>query len=360
MTDCLIIGSGLAGLSTAYALLKKHYRITIFEQNTLGESASWAAGGILSPMHPWRYPDEVVALAQRGADIYPSFAEALFTETRIDPEWHPCGLLTLDPPPAEATNQWADRTRSIINTLTHDQSQAQEPNVRFSNNTSVLMPTIASIRTPRLLKALSQYLKQQGVIIHEQAPVAELITENNTARGLRTATEAFHADKVVIATGAWSGLPLNNLPLSPPIKPVCGQILHIDAEPGLINSIILHNNRYLIPRKNGSILIGSTAEYTGFQAQTTAKARNNLYQFAIETVPALSNNRIINHWAGVRPGSADSIPYICEHPALKNLYFNTGHFRNGIVSAPASAELLAELMIDDKHSDENPFRFDRN
>lgn len=359
MIDCIIIGGGLAGLTTAYALLKKNYRVSIFEQHAHGGSASWAAGGILSPMHPWHYPDEVVALARRGAEIYPSLTEELLAATKINPEWYPCGLLTLSPAPLPSITQWADRTGTIIEICPPAQSQIHEPNIQPKKTVSILMPTVASIRTPRLLKALSQYLIHQGVTIHEQTPVTELITENQTIRGIHTAKDTWHAHQVVIATGAWSGLPLSNLPSTPPIEPVCGQIIHLDAEPGLISTIILDGNRYLIPRKNGSILVGSTAEYTGFKAQTTAEAREDLYQFAIKTIPALSNCRIINHWAGLRPGSADSIPYICEHPALKNIYFNTGHFRNGIVSAPASAELLAELMTVGQHRNADPFQFDR-
>jgi glycine oxidase len=151
---------------------------------------------------------------------------------------------------------------------------------------------------------------------------------------------------VVIAGGAWSPLIMRQAGLELAVEPVRGQMIMFETHPGLLRHITMHGDYYLIPRQNGLVLAGSTLEYTGYNKETTQAARDVLMTRAIKLVPALSDYKVIKHWAGLRPGTSDGIPFIGEHPGVRGLYLNTGHFRNGVVMAPASAQLLLDCILE--------------
>jgi glycine oxidase len=153
------------------------------------------------------------------------------------------------------------------------------------------------------------------------------------------------AERVVIAGGAWSSLIMQQAGLELAVEPVLGQMIMFETRPGLLRHITMNGDYYLIPRQNGLVLAGSTMEYTGYTKKITQTARNVLEEKALRLLPALSKYKVIKHWAGLRPGTADGIPFIGEHPQVPGLYMNTGHFRNGVVMAPASAQLLLDSML---------------
>ena len=130
-----------------------------------------------------------------------------------------------------------------------------------------------------------------------------------------------------------------------PVKPVRGQMILYRAEPGVVQRIVLSQDRYVIPRRDGRILVGSTVEDVGFEKATTRAAMQELEAEARRIIPALANYPIEHHWAGLRPGSPHDIPYIMQHPRISGLFVNTGHFRNGVVLGPASARLLADILL---------------
>lgn len=130
------------------------------------------------------------------------------------------------------------------------------------------------------------------------------------------------------------------------VEPVRGQMIMFETRPGLLRHITMHGDYYLIPRRNGLVLAGSTLEYTGYNKEITQAARDVLMEKAISLVPALSACKVIKHWAGLRPGTSAGIPFIGEHPEVRGLYLNTGHFRNGVVMAPASAQLLLDCIME--------------
>jgi glycine oxidase len=161
-----------------------------------------------------------------------------------------------------------------------------------------------------------------------------------------TAGGEIRADRYVVAGGAWSGKLLGDQALGLDIRPVRGQILLFKAEPGLLNHIIYREGRYLVPRLDGHILVGSTLEEAGYDKSCTPEAREALMAFALDTLPPLLEAQVVRQWSGLRPGSPGNLPTVSRHPSLQNLYVNSGHFRYGVTMAPASAELLTELMLD--------------
>jgi len=210
------------------------------------------------------------------------------------------------------------------------------------------LPEIAQVRNPRLLAALRADILRRGGEILEHRVVSEWRVVHDRLREVITEQgESFQADVYVLATGAWSGELAGKLLPGPklPVHPVKGQMLLYNGSPGLLRHIVLDDGRYLIPRKDGGILVGSTVEYTGFDKSTTPDARRELEQSAQALLPALTSCRLQIQWGGLRPGSPEGVPYIGSHMELPNLYINSGHFRNGFVMAPASARLLADLVL---------------
>ena len=153
---------------------------------------------------------------------------------------------------------------------------------------------------------------------------------------------------MVVTAGAWSGGLLESIGVALPVEPVRGQMILFNAKPGIVNRVVLRDGKYVIPRRDGRVLAGSTLEYVGFNKQTTEQAKQQLADTAIDMFPALADAQIEHHWAGLRPGAPEGIPFIGEIPEIENLYINAGHFRNGLVLAPASVRLLTTLLLKQK------------
>ena len=162
---------------------------------------------------------------------------------------------------------------------------------------------------------------------------------------MRSRTGEIKADKVLIAGGAWSSNLLKNINISLDVAPVKGQMILFKTLPGSIKRIVLSQDRYVIPRKDGRVLVGSTLEHTGFEKSITIEAYNDLRSEAARIIPLLADMEVEHHWAGLRPGSTNGIPYICAISEVEGLYVNTGHFRNGVVLGPASARLMADIIL---------------
>ncbi len=184
-----------------------------------------------------------------------------------------------------------------------------------------------------------------GVSLQTHNEVEKLGISNGRITGVSTRQGSYSADKVVLAGGAWSGRLLRDYGHALAVRPVRGQMLLFQAHPGVLDRMILADNRYLIPRKDGHILVGSTLEEVGFDKQTTDAAADSLTQTVKTLFPPLLQYPLVKHWAGLRPGSPQGIPYISAVPDVTGLYVNTGHFRNGVVLGPASARLLRNLIL---------------
>lgn len=319
---------------SALQLHDRGWRVSVFESGTAGRESSWAGGGILSPILPWNYPEPVWRLSQRSLSLYAALAPLLAERTGVDPELTASGALVLDPAAVGTGKAWcraAGLSVMEIDAILRPRGPALP---------GLLLPWVGQIRNPRLSQALRLRLRQLDIALHEDTAVAGWISEGGRVTGLRTAAGDEHrADRVVLAAGAWSGV-LGALP----VAPVRGQMLLLAAAPGRLKRIVLDRGRYLIPRRDGRILVGSTAEPVGFDKSVSNAVSTELLAFAAELLGDEVADQVETHWSGLRPGSADGVPYIGEHPQRPGLWVNTGHYRNGLVMGPASAELLADLM----------------
>jgi glycine oxidase len=324
----LVIGAGALGLATAEALLRQGDDVTILEQGSVGRESSWAGGGILSPLCLWDYPEEVTRLALRGMSMFGGLAETLYQSTGIDPEYLRSGMLVLPPFDVKAALKWC---------------AAHDVNVE-ERDAGWLLPDVAQTRNPRLLQALRARVEKLGGRIVEQCEVKEIVAEAGQVKHLATMQGDFAADAYIVTAGAWSKVLLGEQALKTDIKPIRGQMLLFKFDTPPLPHILLQGDIYLIPRRDGHLLLGSTREDVGFDKSTTDEAHAMLLQRGIELLPALRNMPVVNHWAGLRPGSPGNIPTIGRHPHLLNLYINSGHFRYGVTMSPASVEVLLNTM----------------
>lgn len=344
MSDTLVIGGGIIGLLTAHELVQAGAKVTLVEMGETGRESSWAGGGIISPLYPWRYPDAVNALARWSQEVYPRFCDSLYEATRIDPELTKNGLLILDTEEREQALAWGQRHGCEVELIDAARIQEIEPGLGTRSTEALLFPSVAQVRNPRLVKAIRRALAAH-IQLREQEEVLEILVQDGRTTGVRTSKGDILAEQVVVCTGAWTARLLDQIGRQPAIEPVRGQMILFLARPGLINQITLYRDRYIIPRRDGRVLIGSTLEHTGFVKGTTAEARELLYRSALEIFPALNGVLIEQHWSGLRPGSPSGVPYIGACPGTGGLYVNAGHYTNGVGAGPASARLVADLML---------------
>ncbi|MES9830558.1 MAG: glycine oxidase ThiO [Candidatus Thiodiazotropha sp.] len=344
MIDCLIVGSGIIGMLTANELYSAGMAVALVEKGRPGRESSWAGGGIISPLYPWRYNDSISKLAQWSQANYPAIARMLIDAGGPDPEYLKSGLLILEPSDTDRATAWSGRFGQPLHLIDGKGIAQCQPGLDSYATEAVLLPDVAQIRNPRLTKSLYHAIREKTTI-HEQTEATELLIEQGRVRGIKTPTGTLEADKVIICAGAWSGNLLNDIVTPPAIEPVLGQMIIFRHQPGAITRIVLHNDRYIIPRKDGRVLVGSTLEYRGFDKHTTEQAKQELKAFALAHFPSLGKAEIEHHWAGLRPGSPSGIPYIGPIPEIDGLYLNAGHFRNGVVLGPASTRLLADIVL---------------
>jgi glycine oxidase len=344
--DVIVVGGGVMGMMTARELALAGRRVLLLERGQVGAEASWAGGGIVSPLYPWRYPPAVTALAHLAQQAYPVLASRLLADTGIDPEYFSCGMLLVDAEDARDARAWAGIQGQMLKVLGGESLSRQVPGLGPGWRSGLWMPAIANIRNPRLLAALAASLRALGVDVREQAAVVDWRQAGGRVTAAVTGSgEAFAADSFVVCGGAWSSRLLAPLRAGLPVKPVRGQMLMYRLAPGELPAIILGEGRYVIPRRDGHVLCGSTLEEAGFDTVPTAVAYDSLMKSAGRLWPALCGSLPVAQWAGLRPAAPNGIPFIGRVPEFDNLWVNAGQFRNGLVLAPASAQLLADLLL---------------
>ncbi len=345
LTDCLVVGGGLVGLLAGRELALEGLTVRLLERGEIGRGASWAAGGILSPLYPWRVPEAVHTLASWSQARYAEFSLELLDETGVDPEWDQNGQLILDTHEAREALAWAAKRRVPMECVEGKRVDEIEPALEGQAHRALWLPDVAQLRTRRLIEGTRRSLVRLGVELRQQTEVRGVAISRSQATGVRTEQGVFSADAVVIAGGAWSATILGDLGQSIAVRPVRGQMITYRTDPPFIMRTLVKDGHYLVPRQDGQVLVGSTLEEVGFDNATTQAARLELQRVAEDMVPGLAGYPIAQHWAGLRPASPEGIPYIGGHPEVSGLYINTGHFRNGVLLALGSAHLLADIML---------------
>jgi glycine oxidase len=377
--DVVIIGGGVIGLAVARALaLHGGVRVTLIERARLGAEASFAAAGMLAAQAEADCADSFLELACRSRDLYTEFADALLEETGINIEHDRSGTLYLafnedDEREINHRYEWQRRADLPVERLTGDEARELEPCVSGEVRSALRFPLDAQVENRRLLAALAVAAQKLGVRFLTSTNVESLLVERGRIKGVETASGKVYAPAVVVACGAWASflgsksegvsVDVQAQPGSSGIRiePVRGQILCFESQTRLARHVIYSPRGYIVPRLDGRLLAGSTTEYAGFDKRVTIGGIHLISRHALEIAPVIESLPLVDLWAGLRPRAEDDLPVLgaCEH--TRGLFYAAGHYRNGILLAPLTGELIAELILTNRTSPQlsafSPSRF---
>ena len=350
MSDVAIVGAGLIGLATAYELAKRGAAVTVYDRAEPARAASWAGAGMLAPFSE-EMPDAAMLSFCRGAlAAYPAYVDELRERTGVDARFRRDGTMhvALDDAMLAALGVRAATYRANggdVAILDRGEALAREPLLAKHCAGAVFVANEAQVDNRRLGRALTAGCESLGVRI-ERAEELALEADSRRVRGLRTPRGFAPASYVVNAAGAWAG-ELAGVPESVrvPVRPVAGEMLALAVPAGAMRALVWLGHRYLVPRGDGRLLVGATVEERGFDGRVTAGGVHDLLDAALAVAPALASFAVVETWAGLRPGTPDGRPYLGE-TALDGYVVATGHYRNGILLAPASARLIAAMIAD--------------
>ena len=363
-SDVLVVGGGIMGCAIALRLAQAGVGVTVLERSIPGAEASSAAGGILAPQKESAGPGPLLDLGLRSRALYPRFAEELRELSGIDVGYQPCGLLTTAFDEAtlhklEATSAWQRAAGLRADLLSADDARTLEPRLSPKLQGALHLPDDHQVDNQLLVRALSMAAERQGARFRT-GYVRGLHVRGDRVEGVDLDGETLHAAQVIIAAGSWSGL-VNGAGIDPRVvRPVRGQMIELQARLPPFSRVLFSPRGYLVPRRDGRVIAGSTMEQVGFEKEVTAGGLAAILGMALELCPELAQVSVSRTWAGLRPFTEDFLPLIGPGP-MPGLLLATGHFRNGILLAPITAKLIAELVLGRSSSvDLSPFRFDRH
>ncbi|HEV3302269.1 MAG TPA: glycine oxidase ThiO [Planctomycetaceae bacterium] len=374
MDDVIVIGGGVIGLSVALELAGQGAAVTVLEQADFGREASWAGAGILPPGNPDAAVTPESQLRALSHSLWPDWAEALTAETGIETGYARCGGLELRSGSEENLDdltteiEWWRGQGVRVEELDSNALKEHEPLVSPEIVAAYRLPELGQVRNPRLLKALLSGCAARGVRLRAGTPVigleeqGEANPEDNGRRidSLRTHSGSVRAGRYLVTGGAWSRGLLASVGLDVAIDPVRGQMVLLSQSPRMFSHVLQTGSRYIVPRDDGRILIGSTEEHVGFLKVNTASAVSELLAFGASRVPALAQARFERCWSGLRPGSADGLPYLGRVAGFDNLFVAAGHFRSGLQMSPGTARLIRQALLDQETDIPlEPFQSDR-
>jgi len=346
--DVLVIGGGIVGAAIAWRLTKDGLSVTLLEKGEIGRESSWAAGGMLTPVHLAEYPPALVGICGASLALYEPLCREVAAASGIDPEYRVTGLLLVvtDDAGDEAAREleaWKRERNQPVERLSRDEAVAAEPNLTPHLRRALRLPDIAQIRNNRMAVALAESAKRKGADIRANSPVTGFLRVPGRVTGVKTPRGDIYAGTTILAAGAWSPELLLPLGLDLKVKPIKGQILLAGGPPDFCRHMILDGESYLIPRADGRILVGSTLEDVGFDKSVILGTLGDLAERGARLMPELAKLPMVTSWAGLRPGTPDRLPYLGKGP-MDGLIVATGHYRNGILLAPITAEIVADLL----------------
>jgi glycine oxidase len=344
-----VIGAGLIGLAIAYELRKRGADVGVLDAGEPMGGASWAGAGMLAPDTEALPSGALRAFCARSLGLYPEFVAALQEDGGVDARLRLDGILNV------ATSQdgvedmraraAALRDEGIAaRWLPRSEALALEPAVAGSALGGLLVEREGQVDNRRLGRALRAACERIGVAVVEQQGRVQLEADGRRVRGLRIRDGFMPADVAINATGAWAG-ELAGVPEQArvPVYPVKGQMLALAMPRGLVRRVVWYPGGYAVPRDDGRLLVGATVEDAGIDVRVTAAGQRRLLDAALDALPALRDLAIVETWAGARPASPDGLPYVGA-TSVEGYFVASGHYRNGILLVPATAEAVADAV----------------
>ena len=355
--DVLIIGGGVIGLTTAYFLARDGVRVTVVDKGDFGQESSWAGAGIIPPVAEYDACSPLDVLRAKSVTMFPDLSRELRERTEVDNGYLRCGGLEFIGH-GGAEEEWHGAAE--LRPLKESEIRRLEPALAPGLGDAFHLPDMAQVRNPRHVRALVAGCEKLEVTLKPNRGVREFIVEHNRIQAINVESETLSADRYLVTSGAWSGDLLASLGIRLAIKPIRGQIALLSTPTPLFHKILLWGSRYLVPRGDGKVLVGSTEEDVGFDKRTTKQAIDDLMALAHRLVPGLREATLERSWAGLRPGSADGLPFLGRVTEFENLYVAAGHYRAGILLSPGTGWVMKQLLIDERpEMDLAPFAIDR-
>lgn len=361
--DILIVGGGIVGLSTACALRKRGLSVLVIDKGEAAQEASRHAAGML---HPHAGPVEenpLFELLRASYRLYPDFISALEESTDVDTDFKRhgfYGLILTDENDAhwQMKKEWQERDSVACEWVSGEELRRREPAVSPLVRKALYFAEDGQVDNIKLMDALLLHAARCGVEILARMPVTEFLIEAGKIRGVKTLRADISCGQVINCAGAWSDFD-RKLPFRVPVKPSRGQIMVFRRPEKLFHAVMETQNAYLVTRSDGRIVVGSTIESVGFHKALTVKGINKLLRGISEACADADGLILETAWSGLRPKTPDTLPVLDRTP-VDGLFTATGHYRNGILLAPITAQIMTALVMNETPPvDLRPFRLER-
>ncbi len=354
----IIIGGGVIGLGIGWQLAKTGAAVTIYDRSEAGRAASWAAAGMLAPLAEAHSEEpELLKLGCQSLQRYSQWVAELEADAEMSVGYRVEGTLIvgLEPDDTHQLRHLYEAQQNLrldVNWLNGREARGIESALSPRVTAAIHCASDYQVDNRLMVTALQRAYQKHGGVLHEKRAVERVVIKNGIAIGVQTQDGLQNADTIVLAAGCWSAQ-VEGIPevITPPVRPVKGQMLALQMEEGIaINSVIrtvrarYPTSVYLVPRTDGRLIIGATSEEMGFDTRLTAGGVFELLRGAWEAVPGIYELPMLETWTGLRPGSRDNAPILGKTP-VENLIYATGHYRNGILLTPITAYEIAKLVL---------------
>ena len=348
--DVIVIGAGAIGTSIAYQLAKAGARVMIFDRGPVGRESTAASAGMLMVRHGGHSPEALVNLSVESARLFPALVNELLDRTGIDIGYRHGGSLEIAFDEAEERELRAQRGQEVDHGANVPWLDARaaldlEPAVNPAIRGAIYHADDHNVLPLTLTQALARAAADLGAVFREGAAIDQLVIEGDRVDGVALGGELVRADEVVIANGAWAGAWSHVLGVAIPVGPMRGQMVALRTSGTALRHVISNADSYALTRADGLTTMGTTVEDVGFDPRPTVSAVARLLEQAARLSPRLSDATFDRAWAGLRPATPDAMPMIGRLSEWRGLSLATGHFRNGILLAPITGELMADLLL---------------
>lgn len=349
MVEVVVVGGGMAGVATALALAERGAAVNLVEAGRPANAATGASAGMLAPQYESPGYGPQYRLGVRSREQWPEFARLLTELSAMDVAIRHDGMLVAnmtaeEEEGARSAVEWQTAAGQRAELISQDRAEALQPGLSDAPRSWLWLPDEAQIDTQRLVDVFDAALRAAEIRYLPETRVRGLTVDGPLTGVTLEDGRILDGDRVVLAAGAWTPA-IDGAPRELPVRPVRGQMLRFPSGPPLGRLVANHHGRYVVPRTDGSILAGSTMEEAGFDRSITEEGRRTILRTCQGLVPALGDPGPSEHWADLRPLSADGRPILGPDPDLDGLFYATGHGRNGILLGPATGDVVADLVM---------------